>query len=197
MLRLRRPRSRWPKPRSVARPLCWGIRRLPLPMMASLPCEMPITGDYVQAASGDRTTSSNGPMFVVSRDDLVRIFVDVPETYARYRPARNGCPRAGGGAQRSGYPGHRGENFLESLREDSYPSGGNRSGGQRLRWFAARDVCLYQDPASIAPTFLPCHRRPCWSPGTRPIASFWKTTRPSRRLCFAVSATIAGPRSRR
>jgi len=42
------------------------------------------TGDYVQAATGDKSTSRGSPMFVIARDDLVRIFVDVPEAYARY-----------------------------------------------------------------------------------------------------------------
>ncbi len=42
------------------------------------------TGDYVQAATGDKSTSGTKPMFVIARDDLVRIFVDVPEDYARY-----------------------------------------------------------------------------------------------------------------
>ena len=41
-------------------------------------------GDYVQAATGDRSTSRPSPMFVVARDDLVRIFMDVPQDYARY-----------------------------------------------------------------------------------------------------------------
>lgn len=46
------------------------------------------TGDYVQAASaagGDRSAGSGSmPMFVIARTDLVRVFVDVPEAYARY-----------------------------------------------------------------------------------------------------------------
>jgi len=42
------------------------------------------TGDYVQAASGDKENSKGVPIFVVARTDLVRIFVDVPEAYARY-----------------------------------------------------------------------------------------------------------------
>ena len=42
------------------------------------------TGDYVQAVAGDKSTSSASPMFVVARDDKVRVFVDVPESYARY-----------------------------------------------------------------------------------------------------------------
>jgi HlyD family secretion protein len=42
------------------------------------------TGDYVQAASGDKSTARGSPMFVIARDDKVRIFVDVPEAYARY-----------------------------------------------------------------------------------------------------------------
>jgi multidrug efflux pump subunit AcrA (membrane-fusion protein) len=42
------------------------------------------TGDYVQAATGDKSASGGAPMFVIARDDLVRIFVDVPEAYAHY-----------------------------------------------------------------------------------------------------------------
>lgn len=42
------------------------------------------TGDYVQARAGDNENSRGVPMFVVARTDLVRIFVDVPEAYARY-----------------------------------------------------------------------------------------------------------------
>ena len=42
------------------------------------------TGDYVQAATGDKSTSRSSPMFVIAQDDLVRIFLDVPEEYARY-----------------------------------------------------------------------------------------------------------------
>jgi RND family efflux transporter MFP subunit len=42
------------------------------------------TGDYVQAATGDKSTFRSSPMFVIARDDLVRIFVDVPEDYARH-----------------------------------------------------------------------------------------------------------------
>lgn len=42
------------------------------------------TGDYVQAATGDKSVSGASAMFVIARDDMVRIFVDVPEAYARY-----------------------------------------------------------------------------------------------------------------
>ena len=42
------------------------------------------TGDYVQAASGDRENSKSVPIFVVARTDKVRIYVDVPEAYAHY-----------------------------------------------------------------------------------------------------------------
>ncbi len=42
------------------------------------------TGDYVQAVSGDKSTPNPSAIFVVARIDLVRIFVDVPEAYARY-----------------------------------------------------------------------------------------------------------------
>jgi len=42
------------------------------------------TWDYVQAATGDKSTSQPSPMFVIARDDQVRIFVDVPEDKARY-----------------------------------------------------------------------------------------------------------------
>jgi multidrug efflux pump subunit AcrA (membrane-fusion protein) len=41
------------------------------------------TGDYVESVSGDKTSSGHVPMFVVARTDLARIFVDVPEQYAR------------------------------------------------------------------------------------------------------------------
>jgi len=42
------------------------------------------TGDYVQAATGDKSTSRASPMFVIARNDRVRIFVDVDERKARY-----------------------------------------------------------------------------------------------------------------
>ena len=43
------------------------------------------TGDYVQAASGDRQlASAQVAIFVVARTDLVRVYVDVPEAFARY-----------------------------------------------------------------------------------------------------------------
>lgn len=42
------------------------------------------TGDYVQAATGDKSASGAEAMFVVARSDMVRIFVDVPENCARY-----------------------------------------------------------------------------------------------------------------
>lgn len=42
------------------------------------------TGDYVQAATGDKENSKGVPIFVVARTDLVRIYVDIPETYARF-----------------------------------------------------------------------------------------------------------------
>lgn len=42
------------------------------------------TGDYVQSRAGDKEASQGVPIFVVARTDLVRIFVDVPEAYARY-----------------------------------------------------------------------------------------------------------------
>ncbi len=42
------------------------------------------TGDYVQAVTGDKSTANPSAIFVVARSDLVRVFVDVPEAYARY-----------------------------------------------------------------------------------------------------------------
>ena len=42
------------------------------------------TGDYVESVSGDKTASGHVPIFVVARTDLARIFVDVPEEFARY-----------------------------------------------------------------------------------------------------------------
>ena len=42
------------------------------------------TGDYVQAVTGDKSTPNPSAIFVVARIDVVRVFVDVPEAYARY-----------------------------------------------------------------------------------------------------------------
>jgi HlyD family secretion protein len=42
------------------------------------------TGDYVQAVTGDKSTANPSAIFVVARIDLVRIFADVPRTYARH-----------------------------------------------------------------------------------------------------------------
>jgi RND family efflux transporter MFP subunit len=42
------------------------------------------TGDYVQAATGDKSAPNPSAIFVLARSDLVRVFVDVPEKYARY-----------------------------------------------------------------------------------------------------------------
>ncbi len=42
------------------------------------------TGDYVQAVTGDKSTANPSAIFVVARIDLLRVFVDVPEAYARY-----------------------------------------------------------------------------------------------------------------
>jgi HlyD family secretion protein len=42
------------------------------------------TGDYVQAVTGDKSTPIPSAIFVMDRVDMVRIFVDVPEAYARY-----------------------------------------------------------------------------------------------------------------
>ena len=41
-------------------------------------------GDYVQAVTGDKLTPNPSAIFVVVRIDMLRIFVDVPEDYARY-----------------------------------------------------------------------------------------------------------------
>ena len=42
------------------------------------------TGDYVQAVTGDKSTANPSAIFVVARLDILRIFVNVPEAYARY-----------------------------------------------------------------------------------------------------------------
>jgi RND family efflux transporter MFP subunit len=42
------------------------------------------TGDYVQAVTGDKSSQNPSAIFVVARTDIVRIFLDVPEAYARY-----------------------------------------------------------------------------------------------------------------
>jgi HlyD family secretion protein len=53
------------------------------------------TGDYVQAATGDKENSKGVPIFVVARTDIVRIYVDIPEAYAHYvRPKTRAEVRA-------------------------------------------------------------------------------------------------------
>ena len=42
------------------------------------------TGDYVQAVTGDKSTANPSAIFVAARTDILRIFLDVPERYARY-----------------------------------------------------------------------------------------------------------------
>ena len=42
------------------------------------------TGDYVLAATGDRSATNLSAIFVVARTDILRVFVDVPERYSRY-----------------------------------------------------------------------------------------------------------------
>jgi RND family efflux transporter MFP subunit len=41
-------------------------------------------GDYVQAVTGDKSTTNPSAIFVVERTDKLRIFLDVPERYAAY-----------------------------------------------------------------------------------------------------------------
>jgi RND family efflux transporter MFP subunit len=42
------------------------------------------SGDYVQAVAGGQASTDKSAMFVVARTDILRIFVDVPEAYARF-----------------------------------------------------------------------------------------------------------------
>jgi RND family efflux transporter MFP subunit len=42
------------------------------------------TGDYVQAVTGDKSSANPSAIFVVASLNMLRIFVDVPEQYARY-----------------------------------------------------------------------------------------------------------------
>ncbi len=42
------------------------------------------TGDYVQAIAGGQSSTTSSAMFVVARTDILRIFIDVPEAYARF-----------------------------------------------------------------------------------------------------------------
>jgi RND family efflux transporter MFP subunit len=53
------------------------------------------TQDYVQAVMGDKSTANPSAIFVVVRNDLVRVFVDVPEEKARYvQPGTKAVVRA-------------------------------------------------------------------------------------------------------
>jgi RND family efflux transporter MFP subunit len=42
------------------------------------------TGDYVQAVTGDKSTTSPSAIFVLQRTDIVRVFLDIDERYAGY-----------------------------------------------------------------------------------------------------------------
>ena len=42
------------------------------------------TGDYVQAVTGDKSTMNPSAIFVVENADTLRIFLDIPESYAAY-----------------------------------------------------------------------------------------------------------------
>jgi hypothetical protein len=53
------------------------------------------TGDFVQLPGGDKSTANPSTMFVVERDDMVRVFVDVPEEYARYVQQGTKAPVSG------------------------------------------------------------------------------------------------------
>ena len=99
------------------------------------------TGDYVQAATGDKSTSRGSPMFVIARDDMVRIFVDVPEEYARY--VREGTKA--------------------NVRADALSGLEIRAAVTRTSWslvakdpnLAGGDRPLDQEPLTIRPRILP------------------------------------------
>ena len=76
------------------------------------------TGDYVQAVTGDKSTANPSAIFVVARVDLVRVFVDVPEAYARY--VQKGTKARGVILALSGlqYTCHRDPDILGDTRED-------------------------------------------------------------------------------
>jgi multidrug efflux pump subunit AcrA (membrane-fusion protein) len=143
------------------------------------------TGDYVQAASGDKTSGNGGPLFIVARDDLVRIFVDVPETYARYVQG-TGSRRS---PQRSGHRHDRHSHLMEPPREDPGAPGRDRPCRKRLRRLASRDVCLHQSPGGAAqgtgdpPGGPRGYRQPdlLLPPGKWPCGEDACLARPSRR----------------
>ena len=61
-----------------------GYTRITAPYDGVVTVRNANTGDYVQAVTGDKSTPNPSPIFVVARTDLLRIFVGVPEKYARY-----------------------------------------------------------------------------------------------------------------
>ncbi len=61
-----------------------GYTKIKAPYDAVVTVRNANTGDYVQAASGDWSGAKGVPIFVIARTDLFRVFVDVPEAFARY-----------------------------------------------------------------------------------------------------------------
>ena len=76
--------SMCPRPRSAAWPPCSSYTKITAPYDGVVTSRNANTGDYVESVAGDKTASGHLPMFVVAQTDVVRVFVEVPEQFARY-----------------------------------------------------------------------------------------------------------------
>ena len=108
------------------------------------------TGDYVQAVTGDKSATSPSAIFVVARTDMLRIFVDVPEAYARY--VQKGTEAVVRAEALSGLqiPAKVDPHLLGDTRKNPNLMDRNRSLRKRVRRLAARDVRLYESARSTS-----------------------------------------------
>ena len=102
------------------------------------------TGDYVQAVTGDKSSQNPSAIFVVARTDIVRIFLDVPEAYARY--VQKGTEAVVRAEALSGLqiPAKVTRTSWAIREKTRTLMDGNRSLGQRVRRIAAGHVRLHK-----------------------------------------------------
>ena len=152
------------------------------------------TGDYVQAITGDKSTTSPSAIFVVARTDILRIFIDVPERYARY--VQQGTKAAVRGDASSGFQ------ISATVTRTSWAI------RERTRTLWTEIDLSRQDydglrPGMYAyasvfierPSVYARRSRRSWSRAIKPTVTSSRTTRPSRSPSRPASATEPGLRS--
>ena len=117
------------------------------------------TGDYVESVSGDKAASGSVPMFVVAQTDLVRIFVDVPEQFARYVQAGNEGGRLRRRPQRAGHSGDGHPHRLVPEPEDPLAAGRDRSAGRASSASGRGCTCTPRCLWNARPS-APCRKTP-------------------------------------